>query len=297
VLNVDRARSFVTISHDAVPGLMDAMAMPFELRGDARSTAIAPGDRVRFRLSITGSRSWIDRVELLSAAPIDAGLQQTPAMPTLVRVGTAVPDFTLIDQSDAQTSLSDFKGKVVAVNFIYTRCPLPDYCPRMVSQFRAVRDRFGTAMDRDLVLLTISFDPQYDTPERLRDYAVRHDSGGPGWRFLTGDQDRIERVCAAFGIQYWAEEGLITHSLQTAVIDRQGRLAAMVEGKDFTPKQLGDLIESVLTNTRSPQRLPSPRSFRQLCQEPLGPRRRATEPVELNLGAGPHQLEQECWMP
>ena len=97
-------------------------------------------------------------------------------------------------------------------------------------------------MDRDLVFLTISFDPRYDTPEVLARYAASQRAGGPGWHFLTGDPAKIERVCNAFGIQYWAEEGLITHSLQTAVIDRDGRLAATVEGKDFTPPQLGDLV-------------------------------------------------------
>lgn len=248
VLNVDRTRSVATISHEPIPGFMTAMAMPFELEGPARSVPIAPGDRVRVRLSVTRSRSWIDRVELISAAPLDAGLQQTPAAPMLVVVGSPVPDFTLVDQSGDPVSLSHFRGKVVVVNFIYTRCPLPDYCPRMVSQFRAVRDRFAGVMGRDLVLLTVSFDPQYDTPERLREYAARHDSGGPAWRFLTGDADRIERLCAALGVQYWAEEGLITHSLQTAVIDRVGRLAANVEGKEFTSKQLGDLIEAVLAS-------------------------------------------------
>ena len=249
VLDVDRARSRVTISHDPVPGFMDAMAMPFELTGAARSAPIAPGDRVRFRLSVSRSRSSIDRVELLSAAPADVGLQQTPATPLLVAVGSPVPDFTLTDESGAAVSLSQFTGKIVAINFIYTRCPLPDYCPRMVSQFRALRDRFAAEVGRDLVLLTISFDPQYDTPERLREYAARHGAAGPGWLFLTGDISQIERVCATFGVQYWAEEGLITHSLQTAVIDRHGHLAASVEGKDFTSKQLGDLIESVLRGT------------------------------------------------
>jgi protein SCO1/2 len=230
---------------------MDAMAMPFELRGDARSASIAPGDRVRFRLSVTHSRSWIDRLELLSAAPTDAGLQQTPATPLLANVGSAVPDFTLTSQSGGPVSLSAFRGKVVAINFIYTRCPLPDYCPRMVSQFKAVRDRFAAALGRSLVLLTISFDPQYDTPDRLRDYAARHGAEHSAWLFLTGEESQIERVCASFGVQYWAEEGLITHSLQTAIVDRQGRLAANVEGKDFTSKQLGDLIESVLSGALS----------------------------------------------
>jgi protein SCO1/2 len=246
VLKVDRPGAIVTISHDPFPGFMDAMVMPFDLKGSARTTKVSPGDRVRFRLSVKGGRSWIDRVDVVSAAPVDAGLQNTPAVPVLVPVGTAMPDFELTDQGGRQVALSALKGKVVAVTFIYSRCPLPDYCPRMVENFKAVRERFAARMDRDLVFLTISFDPRYDNPEVLTKYAASQRAGGPGWHFLTGDPATIERVCNAFGIQYYAEEGLITHSLQTAVIDRDGRLAASVEGKDFTPTQLGDLVGAIL---------------------------------------------------
>jgi len=246
VLHVDRPGATVTISHDAFPGLMDAMAMPFELRGPARRVGVMPGDRVRLRLSVKSRRSWVDRLQVVSAAPVDAGLQQSPAVPVLVPIGAAIPDFDLTDQSGATVRLSSLKGKVVAVTFIYTRCPLPDYCPRMVENFRAIRSRFAPRMDRDLVLLTVSFDPKYDTPQRLAAYAAANRAGGPGWHFLTGEPAKIERVCNAFGIQYWAEEGLITHSLETAVIDRDGTLAATVEGKDFTPQQLGDLVAAVL---------------------------------------------------
>ena len=246
VLKLDRPGSIVTISHDTFPGFMEAMAMPFDLKGSARAAALTPGDRVRFRLAVKGGRSWVDRVQVVSAASVDAGLQQTPAVPVLVSVGAPMPEFELTDQSGRRVALSMLKGKVVAVTFIYTRCPLPDYCPRMVENFRSVRQRFATRMDRDLVFLTISFDPTFDTPEMLAKYAASQRAGGPGWHFLTGDPAKIERVCNAFGIQYWPEEGLITHSLQTAVIDREGRLAATVEGKDFTPQQLGDLVGAVL---------------------------------------------------
>jgi len=246
VLKVDQPSSTVTISHDAFPGFMDAMVMPFGLEGGARRVALTPGDLVRFRLAVKRARSSVDRVEVISAAPIDAGLQQTPVVPSLVHVGAPVPDFELIDQSGRTIRLSSLAGKVVAVTFIYTRCPLPDYCPRMVENFRAIGSRFADRMNADLVFLTVSFDPKYDTPETLAKYAAASRAGGAGWHFLTGDPAKIERVCDAFGIQYFAEEGLITHSLQTAVIDRDGRLAATVEGKDFTPKQLGDLIDTIL---------------------------------------------------
>jgi len=246
ILKVDRPGSTVTISHDAFSGFMDAMAMPFDLRGSAKNVKVTAGDRVKLRLSVKGQQSWVDRLEVVSGSPVDAGLQQSPAVPVLVPVGAQIPDFDLVDQTGAPVTLASLQGKVVAVTFIYTRCPLPDYCPRMVENFRAIRARFTSRMDRDLVLLTISFDPKYDTPEMMAAYATANRAGGPGWLFLTGDATKIERVCNAFGIQYWAEEGLSTHSLQTAVIDRDGRLAATIEGKDFTPKQLGDLVGAVL---------------------------------------------------
>jgi len=240
----------VTISHDPFPGYMDAMTMPFELSGEARNVRLIPGDRVQFRLTVGKQRSVVDRIEVVSATPTDAGLERSPAMPALVAVGSAVPDFGLVDQRGAALTLSSLRGKVVAVTFIYTRCPLPDYCPRMIENFRAVRTRFATAMDHELVLLTVSFDPQYDTPQRLAAYAAANRALTPGWFFLTGDATQIERVCEAFGIQYYAEEGLITHSLQTAVIGRDGRLAATVEGRAFTSRQLGDVIESALAGGR-----------------------------------------------
>ena len=167
VLKVDQPSSTVTISHDAFPGFMDAMVMPFGLEGGARRVALTPGDLVRFRLAVKRARSSVDRVEVISAAPVDAGLQQTPVVPSLVHVGAPVPDFELIDQSGRTIRLSSLAGKVVAVTFIYTRCPLPDYCPRMVENFRAIGSRFADRMNADLVFLTVSFDPKYDTTTGL----------------------------------------------------------------------------------------------------------------------------------
>ena len=172
--------------------------------------------------------------------------QPAPAAPVLVKIGAPLPDFTLVDQRGASLSLASLRGKVVVVTFVYSRCPLPDYCPRMVQNLARVRERFKDRLGRDLALLTITFDPRYDTPEVLRSYAEHYAADVPGWHFLTGAPEAIERVCAAFGIEYWPDQGLITHTLQTAVLDREGRLAAAVEGKDYTPRQLADLVGSLL---------------------------------------------------
>lgn len=246
VLRVDPKASTLTVSHDELPGVMDAMVMPFTVSGRAPFNEIRPGDRIGFRLVVGKKDSHIDRVRLLSAASTDAGLTMSPAAPTLVPIGSAVPDFALIDQHSRAVTLSSLRGRVVVVTFIYTRCPLPDYCPRMITNLAAVRDRFRDRLGNDVVLLTVTFDPQYDTPERLAEYARGYGADVPGWHFLTGGPEGVRQVCEAFGVEYWPDEGLITHTLQTAVVDREGRLAAAVEGKGFTGRQIADLVQTVL---------------------------------------------------
>jgi protein SCO1/2 len=246
VLRVDPSASILTLSHDEVPGLMEAMVMPFDVRGSSQLAGVRPGDRVSFRLVMRKDGSHIDRVRLLSAAPADAGAIATPAASTLVPIGSMVPDFSLIDQRGQPLTLSSLRGRVVVITFIYTRCPLPDYCPRMITNLAAVRERFRDRLARDVVLLTVTFDPQYDTPERLAAFAKSQKADVDGWHFLTGDSAGIKQVCDAFGVEYWPDSGLITHTLQTAVIDREGRLAAAVEGKDFTGRQIADLVASVV---------------------------------------------------
>jgi protein SCO1/2 len=155
-------------------------------------------------------------------------------------------DFTLIDQARAQVSLSHFQGKVVAVNFIYTSCVLPQFCYRLANHFAVVADRFKSRLGRDLVLLTITFDPSRDTPERLAEYSRQWSADPAVWHFLTGDPETITRVCHQFGVDAFPDEGLISHSTRTVIIDRRGAMAASIEGNQHTAAQLGDLVEAVL---------------------------------------------------
>jgi protein SCO1/2 len=246
VLRVDATSSTMTVSHDAIAGYMDAMVMPFAVRDPRELNRLRPGDVVGFRLRPRPDGTVIDRIKHLSAAASDSGLTMTPSIASLVRIGGSVPDFSLVDQDGRTVTLAGLRGSVIAVTFIYSRCPLPDYCPLVVANLAQVRDRYRDRLGRDLVLLTVSFDPKYDTPEVLRTYAARYGGNIPGWHFLTGSPYAIAAVCASFGIEYWPDQGLITHTLQTAVVDRQGRLAASVEGRGFSARQIADLVGSVL---------------------------------------------------
>jgi protein SCO1/2 len=134
------------------------------------------------------------------------------------------------------------------VNFIYTRCALPQFCLRVTNHFGVLQKRFQRELGRTLVLLTITFDPERDTPQVLARYADGWKADPAAWRFLTGDVASVRRVCGLFGVDAFVDEGLVNHTLRTAVIDRRGILVASVEGNQYTPEQLGDLVSTALMN-------------------------------------------------
>ena len=160
---------------------------------------------------------------------------------------TPCPIFTLTDQTGRRVTLSQWAGKVVAVTFIYTSCPLPDYCFRLSNNFSQLNQRFAGRMGRDLVLLSISFDPVHDQPKVLAKYASTWKADPESWHFLTGPLDEVKAVSRQFGLNFWPDEDYLTHSLHTLVIDRRGRLAADFEGNQFTARQLGDYVEVLIS--------------------------------------------------
>ncbi len=160
-----------------------------------------------------------------------------------VTPGAEVPDFELTDQNGRRTKLSDFRGQVVAVNFLYTRCPLPEVCPRLAATFARLQRRFGSGVS----LFTITLDPTYDKPQVLSRYASLWRADAANWRFLTGTMEEIRRTAALFGIVYWPEEGVITHTSSVAVLGRDGHLQTLVEGLAFDAQQLGDLVQTAIS--------------------------------------------------
>src|SRR5207247_2516006 len=163
-------------------------------------------------------------------------------------MGETVPDFSLTDQKGRSVALSQLRGKVVALNFIYTSCALPNFCLRIANNFGVLQKRFKARLGRDLVLLTITFDPVHDTPEVLAHYANRWDADPATWHFLTGPARDVQRVCRLFGVDVFPYEGLINHLLHTVIINRDGKMVANIEGNQFTAGQLGDLTDAVLAH-------------------------------------------------
>ena len=235
VVAVDPAARTMLVSHRPIARYMPAMMMPFRVADTAILRSLHPGARIRFDLSVSKSESLARNVRLTGDP--DAAL---PPPAEKLPLGAPLPDFHLTDQDGRSVSLSDLRGQVVVIDFIYTRCPLPDVCPRLSANFAMLQRRFGAR----IMLLSVTVDPDYDTPAVLREYARRW-SAGPSWRFLTGD---VAPLAAALGELYWFDEGSLGHNSTTTIVDRQGRLAAAIEGSNYRPDQLIDLISRQLEN-------------------------------------------------
>ncbi len=253
------ARTFVA-SIQAVPNFMQAMTMPFEVRQAADLRGLAPGLVVSFTLVVEPNTSYATGITVVHYAnteqdPFSANrlkLLSDLASPkrsgavVAVPPGAAVPDFTLLDQRKRAVSLSNLRGKVVVANFIYTTCALPNFCLRLANNFGVLQKRFAQQLGKDLVLLTLTFDPIHDTPEVMATYARQWNANADTWRFLTGAPADVERACALFGVHAFSNEGLMDHSLHTVIIGRDGTLVSNIEGNQFTATQLGDVVAGVL---------------------------------------------------
>ncbi|MGA8271958.1 MAG: SCO family protein [Candidatus Sulfotelmatobacter sp.] len=259
LLKTDRQHQSIYVSCNPIPGFMDAMVMAFQVSDPTELEGLKPGMSIEFSLVVQKDLSL---AENLHARPFESlDLDPTAArrfklmenaMPNrstvadVLQVGQRVPDFALTDQTRQRVSLSEFEGKVVAITFIYTRCPRPDYCIRLSNNFGLLQRRFKSRMGRDLILLTVVIDPVHDQPEALSSYARTWKADARNWHFLTGPLPDIQQLCRRFDMAFYPDEGLLVHSFHTVVIDRSGNLAANVEGNDFTAQQLGDLVQTVL---------------------------------------------------
>ena len=261
VLKVDRVHKSFIVSCDSIPGFMDAMTMPFDVHETKELEGLTPGTMVDFTLIVEGASSYAEHVhvrpyESVEQDPLTARrlkllnhLTHPEVSSKPLAIGERVPDFALIDQRRQRVTLSEFVGKVVAVNFIYTSCALPNFCYRISNNFGVVQRRFREQLGRDLVLLTVTFDPQRDQPETLARYAENWKADPATWHFLTGAVPDVQRVTHMFGMDFFPDEGLMDHSLHTAIIDRQRKLVANIEGNQFTADQLADLVKEVLNQS------------------------------------------------
>jgi protein SCO1/2 len=256
LLAFDPAQRTITVSCKEIPGYMDAMVMSFSVQDKKLPDGLVPGATVAFTLTVEKNSTLAGNLRVQPFESLELDPTQARRLKLLenatrhdssqvnpLRLGDPVPDFHLTDQNRQAISLSQFKGKIVALTFIYTRCPFPDYCVRLSNNFGVMQRRFKDLLGKDLVLLTIVIDPVHDQPDALKTYAHTWNAEAHHWHFLTGPVADIQDLCRRFDMAFYPDEALFIHSFHTAVIDRNGRLAANLEGNNFTAKQLGDLVE------------------------------------------------------
>jgi protein SCO1 len=259
VLAIHKEHRFMTVSCEAIPGYMDAMVMPIEVRDAHELDDLAPSTMIEFFLVADKEHPYaenvrvrnFDSVELdpLSARRLrllDGAMDPSLSPNRVLKLGQAAPDFSLTDQNREHVTLSQFAGRVVAISFVYTRCPFPEFCFRLTNNFARLQKRFGGQMGSGLILLTISLDPVHDRAETLAEYARTWNIHVKGWHLLTGPPAEVQKFCERFGVAFFPDEGQLIHSLHTLIIDRHGKLAANLEGNEFTAEELGDLVQSVL---------------------------------------------------
>jgi protein SCO1 len=243
ILAVDHESRTLTIRHDDIQGFMPAMTMPFRVRDTRQLQDRVPGDLVRATLIVTETDAYLASVERIGHVELNAAESHSGPTAPIAMPGDEAPDAEFVDETDRPRRLSDWRGSVVAVTFIYTRCPVPNFCPLMDRHFLAVQralesDRWLGARAR---LVSVSFDPDFDTPEVLTAHARRAGADPARWTFLTGTREHLDPFAARFGvttIRDDASDWEIIHNLRTAVIDPQGRIVTIFSGNEWTPAEL-----------------------------------------------------------
>ena len=257
VLSITPNRREATIKHEDIQGLMPAMTMPYRVQDPKLLDGLAPGDLIKARLVLVSNDAYLDQVMKTGRAPLEAPPAEAPSASSgfeLISPGQQVPDVTLVDQDGRRRAFDSFRGRTVVLTFIYTRCPMPTFCPLMDRNFAAVQKKLKedpslAAARKGVQLVSISFDPVTDTPPVLKKHAATLGADSKTWTFLTGDRDEVDKFAARFGVtvaRATADARDITHNLRTAIIDPSGRLVKVYTGNEWTPDQLLADLKSVV---------------------------------------------------
>ena len=240
VLAIKPDKSEIQVKHDEVKGFMEPMTMWFSIRDPRLLDVLAPGDLVAATLVLTAEDSYLTGIRKTGSRPPGEASVPPPPPADFLAVGDAVPDITFTDESGKPRPLSSYRGTYTLLTFIYTRCPLPDYCPRMNAHFAAVQRslKADPRLRASVRLLSVSFDPDFDTPARLAAKAKEVAADPALWHFVTAPRAEVDVFGGKLGLSVLREgtDGSnITHNLRTALLDRDGKLARTYNGKEWVP--------------------------------------------------------------
>jgi len=254
VVRTDSAKGEVTVDHEAIPGFMDAMTMPYQLKDGSITSELHPGDVITADVLVSQDPNadvFLDHIVVVAQSKLDYRPAVQYHVPT---AGDAVPDFKLRNQDGRAIRLAQFKGQALLVTFIYTRCPLPNFCPRVTRNFAEIEKQLEAtpAVLAKTHLICVSFDPENDTPERLRAYGATYigsdaKTAFAHWDFAVPDKAVLGEMAKYFDVGLTNEtDGTITHTLSTTLIGPDGKVVKFYPGNEWTVEEvLGDVRQTV----------------------------------------------------
>lgn len=251
VVSIDNEKHLVTISHEDVKGYMPGMTMPFTVPNDSDLQMLVPNAEVTATLVVDGSQSWLENLFVVVKQGETGAATAAPAMQA--KEGDEVPDYVLVNQDAKEIRIRNYRGKALLLTFIYTRCPLPEFCTLMSNNLAQIDRKLGedSQLYAKTHLLSISIDPAYDKPEVLRSYGAAHTERYEKetfahWEFAAGTDEQVKDIAQYFGLRYFPENDQIIHSLRTAIIAPDGKLVKVYTGNEWKPEEVVEELKKTV---------------------------------------------------
>jgi protein SCO1 len=242
VVGIDTVKNKLTVAHEEIPDYMEAMTMPFRIKNPDLLRKVQIGDSIVGVLAVSRTESWLETLTVIGKGnPSRMELSPDAILARLFKPGDALPAVELTNQDGKKIHFGDFAGKAVAITFIYSRCPLPDFCIRMSNHFLAVQKamKTETGLNGKWHLISISFDPKFDTPKVLKRYGQTYQADFALWDFATAEMKTILKLTDGFGLSMQDDEGgLIAHNLRTVVLSPDGKISKIISGNEWAPDEV-----------------------------------------------------------
>jgi protein SCO1 len=245
----------LTVAHEIIANYMDAMTMPFKVKDPGVLTPLQKGDRISFQLHVSDTESWIDQIQIEKRGPdgreSDASRSERSgngtanvrqAGPPELRSEHPLMTYLFTNELGRAVSLGEFKGQALGITFFFTRCPIPDFCPRLSKNFEEASRKLGALPNAptNWHFLSVSFDPAFDTPSRLKAYGEQYNYDPAHWSFLIGPADKIHALAAQADVQFESDGAFISHNFRTLIVDALGHLQMVFPTS-------GDLSDQIVT--------------------------------------------------
>jgi len=254
VVSVEADKQQITVAHEEIKDYMPSMTMPFNVKDASAFSILRPGDEINARLVVDGTRSWLEDL-VIRQESVDSG---TVEVPVEAKPGDEVPNYGLVNQDGKPIKLHNYRGKALLLTFIFTRCPEPDQCTLMSENFVSLEQslRSNPELFNKTHLLSVSFDPEFDTPAVLRSYGAAHtgrysNEDFEHWEFASGTPDQVKGIAQYFGLRYYSGNNQIIHGLRTAVISPDGKVHKVYRGNEWKPEEVLRDVQQIIGNKPS----------------------------------------------